>query len=178
MTLEGLSGLVAHYGYLVVFGSALVGSAGIPLPATELLIAAAIYAAHDRWLDLAGAEGNLCTPRRAGAARCGGVFHVDLIDMPTQDADRFDRIMTGMEGLTGTDDKPGELPALWGLLVERPCHLLVESAGSGGMHAYWQLAEALPGTDVALEHSRLPEGTAVDEVLSRALAKSPGEREK
>jgi hypothetical protein len=40
-------------------------------------------------------------------------------------------------------DKPGELPALWGLLAERPCHLLVESAGSGGMHAYWQLAEPL-----------------------------------
>ncbi len=40
-------------------------------------------------------------------------------------------------------DKPGELPALWGLLAERPCHLLVESAGSGGMHAYWKLADPL-----------------------------------
>ena len=40
-------------------------------------------------------------------------------------------------------DKPGELPALWALLAERPCHLLVESAGSGGMHAYWKLAEPL-----------------------------------
>jgi phospholipid/cholesterol/gamma-HCH transport system substrate-binding protein len=28
-----------------------------------------------------------------------------------QNSDRFDRIMTGMEGLTGTDDKPGELTA-------------------------------------------------------------------
>jgi membrane protein DedA with SNARE-associated domain len=52
MTLEGLSGLVAHYGYLVVFGTALVGSAGIPLPATELLIAAAVYAAHTHRLDV------------------------------------------------------------------------------------------------------------------------------
>ena len=26
-------------------------------------------------------------------------------------------------------DKPGELPALWALLAERPCHLLIESAG-------------------------------------------------
>ena len=52
MTLEGLSGLVAHYGYLVVFGCALVGSAGIPLPATELLIAAAVYAAHTHRLDV------------------------------------------------------------------------------------------------------------------------------
>jgi len=53
MTLEVLSGLVAHYGYLVVFASALVGSAGIPLPATELLIAAAAYAAHTHRLDVA-----------------------------------------------------------------------------------------------------------------------------
>jgi membrane protein DedA with SNARE-associated domain len=52
MTLEGVSGLVAHYGYLVVFGSALIGSAGIPLPATELLIAAAVYAAHTHRLDV------------------------------------------------------------------------------------------------------------------------------
>jgi phospholipid/cholesterol/gamma-HCH transport system substrate-binding protein len=28
-----------------------------------------------------------------------------------ENSDRFDRIMTGMEGLTGTDDKPGELTA-------------------------------------------------------------------
>jgi hypothetical protein len=41
-------------------------------------------------------------------------------------------------------DKPGELPALWGLLAERPCHLLVESAGSGGVHAYWRLDRPLP----------------------------------
>jgi membrane protein DedA with SNARE-associated domain len=52
MTLEDLSGLVAHYGYLVVFASALIGSAGIPLPATELLIAAAVYAAHTHRLDV------------------------------------------------------------------------------------------------------------------------------
>lgn len=45
-------------------------------------------------------------------------------------------------------DKPGELPALWGLLAERPCQLLLESAGSGGMHAYWQLAEPLPAVTV------------------------------
>ena len=45
-------------------------------------------------------------------------------------------------------DKPGELPALWSLLAERPCQLLVESAGSGGMHAYWRLAEPLPGVTI------------------------------
>ena len=52
MSLEVFSGLVAHYGYLVVFGSALVGSAGIPLPATEFLIAASLYAAHTHRLDV------------------------------------------------------------------------------------------------------------------------------
>ena len=48
-------------------------------------------------------------------------------------------------------DKPGELPALWSLLAERPCHLLVESAGSGGMHAYWRLAEPLPAVTIDTE---------------------------
>ena len=41
-------------------------------------------------------------------------------------------------------DRPGQLPALWALLAERPCHLLIESGGSGGVHAYWRLAEPLP----------------------------------
>jgi hypothetical protein len=48
-------------------------------------------------------------------------------------------------------DKPGELPALWAFLAERPAHMLVESAGSGGMHAYFRLAEALPATTVDAE---------------------------
>jgi hypothetical protein len=45
-------------------------------------------------------------------------------------------------------DQPGQLGALWALLAERPCHLLVESGGSGGVHAYWRLAEPLPATRV------------------------------
>jgi hypothetical protein len=45
-------------------------------------------------------------------------------------------------------DEPGELPALWALLAERPCHLLIESGGSGGAHAYWKLAEPLAATRV------------------------------
>ena len=40
-------------------------------------------------------------------------------------------------------DRPGELGALWAFLAERPCHLLIESGGSGGVHAYWKLAEPL-----------------------------------
>jgi hypothetical protein len=45
-------------------------------------------------------------------------------------------------------DEPGELPALWALLAERPCHLLIESGGSGGAHAYWKLAEPLAATQL------------------------------
>ncbi len=45
-------------------------------------------------------------------------------------------------------DQPGQLHALWAFLAERPCHLLVESGGSGGAHAYWKLAERLPATRV------------------------------
>jgi hypothetical protein len=43
-------------------------------------------------------------------------------------------------------DQPGQLPALWKLLAERPCHLLIESGGSGGAHAYWKLDEPLAST--------------------------------
>ena len=46
-------------------------------------------------------------------------------------------------------DRPGRLHALWALLAERPCHLLIESGGSGGVHAYWKLAEPLPATRIA-----------------------------
>ena len=45
-------------------------------------------------------------------------------------------------------DRPGQLHGLWAFLAERPCHLLVESGGSGGAHAYWRLAEPLPATRV------------------------------
>ena len=41
-------------------------------------------------------------------------------------------------------DRPDKLEVLWEFLAERPCHLLVESAGSGGVHAYWALERALP----------------------------------
>lgn len=41
-------------------------------------------------------------------------------------------------------DRPDRLDVLWEFLADRPCHLLVESAGSGGCHAYWQLDRPLP----------------------------------
>jgi hypothetical protein len=40
-------------------------------------------------------------------------------------------------------DGPDRLEVLWQFLAERPCHLLVESAGSGGVHAYWGLDRPL-----------------------------------
>jgi hypothetical protein len=44
-------------------------------------------------------------------------------------------------------DQPGQLPGLWAFLARRPCHLLIESAGSGGVHAYWKLDRPLPATE-------------------------------
>ncbi len=52
MTVAGLSTLVAHYGYDVVFAFLFLASAGAPLPAGELLVAAAIYAAHTHRLSI------------------------------------------------------------------------------------------------------------------------------
>ena len=57
-------------------------------------------------------------------------------------------------------DRPGQLPALWAFLAERPCHLLIESGGSGGVHAYWKLA-APPARGVS----------GVDEPIERANAR-------
>jgi hypothetical protein len=45
-------------------------------------------------------------------------------------------------------DQPGQLHELWAFLAERPCHLLVESGGSGGVHAYWKMAQPLPAARV------------------------------
>jgi hypothetical protein len=59
-------------------------------------------------------------------------------------------------------DKPDRLPALWDFLAERPCQLLCESAGSGGVHCYWKLSEPLPA-------ERLDERTGeVVELIERA----------
>ena len=46
-------------------------------------------------------------------------------------------------------DRPDRLGALWSFLAERPCHLLIQSGGSGGVHAYWKLAAPLPATCLA-----------------------------
>jgi hypothetical protein len=62
-------------------------------------------------------------------------------------------------------DRPEQLPALWAFLAERPCHLLVASAGSGGMHAYFKL-------DRPLAALRVNESTGETiEVIERANAR-------
>ncbi len=71
------------------------------------------------------------------------------------------------ESVTGTFwlwidiDRPDRLDALWSFLVERPCHLLIASGGSGGVHAYWKLTELLPARWTG------PDG-AVSEPIERA----------
>ena len=54
-------------------------------------------------------------------------------------------------------DQPGQLHALWAFLAERPCHLLVESGGSGGAHAYWKIEEPLLATRVVKATGELVE---------------------
>ena len=54
-------------------------------------------------------------------------------------------------------DRPGQLHALWAFLAERPCHLLIESGGSGGCHAYFRLAEPLPAGRVVAATGELVE---------------------
>ena len=52
MSLSDISGLVARYGYLAVFVTVLLASDGVPIPAGEVLIAAAAYAAQTHRLSL------------------------------------------------------------------------------------------------------------------------------
>jgi hypothetical protein len=58
-------------------------------------------------------------------------------------------------------DAGDRLDALWAFLAERPCHLLIESAGSGGVHAYWKLDRPLPATRPSPDHG-------VEEPIERA----------
>lgn len=53
-----------------------------------------------------------------------------------------------------------ELDALHALLERRPAHLVVESAGSGGLHAYWLLDRLLFGDQIEEANRRIIE--AVD----------------
>ena len=72
MTVASLSTLVAHFGYDVVFAVLFLASAGAPLPAGELLVAAAIYAAHTHRLSIAELTlGGIAMATLGGAAGYG-----------------------------------------------------------------------------------------------------------
>jgi hypothetical protein len=57
------------------------------------------------------------------------------------------RAVSGTRFLWVDVDRPDGLPALWALIAERPCHLLVESSASHA-HAYWKLGQPLPAVRV------------------------------
>jgi hypothetical protein len=61
-------------------------------------------------------------------------------------------------------DAPGQLHHLWAFLAQRPCHLLLETAGSGGVHCYWLLDRPLPAT-------RTVDGGGLVEPIERANAR-------
>ncbi len=111
----------------------------------------------------------ITTRRRAdhflpGGRAGGGEWLEALLDLAGRHADRGDEVFVApairaaprgeklaviaSRFLWVDVDEPGQLHALWAFLAERPCHLLVESGGSGGVHAYWKLAEPLAGTRV------------------------------
>lgn len=57
-------------------------------------------------------------------------------------------------------DGAENLGRLQALLERKPAHLLVETAGSGGLHAYWRLIEPLPARQI-----RCPEGRIITNPL-------------
>jgi hypothetical protein len=54
-------------------------------------------------------------------------------------------------------DDPGKLKGLYAFLAERPAHLVVESAGSGGLHCYWQLDHPLAAKELDNQTGELSE---------------------
>ncbi len=75
MTLADLSTLVARHGYEVVFAALLLQSIGVPVPAGELLVAAAIYAAHTHRLSIAVLAAGGATAAFLGGLAGYGVGH-------------------------------------------------------------------------------------------------------
>lgn len=65
-------------------------------------------------------------------------------------------------------DGPEHLGRLDALLARKPAHMLIESAGSGGMHAYWRLARRLSATKIRCE-----DGTIIENPLE---VREPGTR--
>lgn len=96
---------------------------------------------------------------------------------PRVEAHGGKRAVTSTRWLWLDVDKPGELPKLWALLTERPCHLLVESAGSGGVHSYWRVEQPLQATTVNRHTGELHEWIERANLrLIHALGSSPDGR--
>jgi hypothetical protein len=134
---------------------------GVVHEQTEGLVELAAGARRDGRLQIT-------TRRRADhflpGGRGGGEWLRPLLDLAAQHVERGEEVFVapavrtaaraekhavGASRFLWVDvDQSGRLGALWAFLAERPCHLLVESGGSGGVHAYWRLAEPLPATRV------------------------------
>jgi hypothetical protein len=99
-----------------------------------------------------------------GGGSGGGEWLLALLDLAARHASRGEEVFVapavraeargekpavrGTRFLWVDVDEPERLQSVWAFLAERPCHLLIESGGSGGVHAYWKLAEPLPATRV------------------------------
>jgi hypothetical protein len=143
---------------------------GVVHEQTEGLVELAAGARRDGRLQIT-------TRRRADhflpGGRAGAEWLRPLLDLAAQHADRGEEVfvapavreaprgekqaVTQSRFLWVDVDQPGQLHALWAFLAERPCHLLVESGGSGGVHAYWKLAQPLPATKTSQETGELVE---------------------
>ena len=109
----------------------------------------------------------ITTRRRAdhflpGGGSRGDGWREALLELATRHADRGEEVfiapaarytrrgdkhaVCASQWLWVDVDQPGQLHTLWAFLAERPCQLLVESGGSGGVHAYWKLTQPLPAT--------------------------------
>jgi hypothetical protein len=60
------------------------------------------------------------------------------------------------------------LPAVRRLLRDKPAHLVVESAGSGGVHCYWRLRSPLPARADATGSTR-PAGERAERTMTDAI---------
>jgi hypothetical protein len=83
--------------------------------------------------------GEYARPRAAGGSREEVFVGVSARHEPSGSKDAVSRTRF----LWVDIDRPDKLDVLWEFLAERPCHLLVESAGSGGCHGYWHLDRPL-----------------------------------
>ena len=116
---------------------------------------------QDGWLDaLLGHAGRIVTGAFARELFDGAPREEAFVGVAPRTQRRGSKDAVAASRFLWVDvDRPGQLPALWAFLAERPCHLLIESGGSGGVHAYWKLSAPLPAVQ------------GVDEPIERANAR-------